>query len=395
MKKATLPSIVILFLCLMISSACYPLIPSGLAINSSGKTYVISGFYIYENQTRGNNIPINKKIIDAIQFSESKTLNLGTYSLTSFRLVVDGNPKYLYDKIYKGYINNLNPKETEKNYKELEAVEFPILSKLLKSRPSLEDILYKVVYPVQITIGPEDKIYVAGEDVFRKNYKLAIIDTTDGHPINVIPVSCLRQPQGLAVDKDGNFYVTDYWDDKVKVFNSNGNFVRAFGGHGSKGGQFKAIKAIAVDDKNGFVYVTDNYYPTGLRGGYYDPNQMRVQKFTKDGKFVLKWGSRKYKTFSLWPPNLLYEDELDEPYGITVDSKGNVYVLTNHTPEVRKYTSKGRLIMKWGKYGRAPGEFSAPQAIAIDKDDNVYVADTDNNRIQKFDSNGRFLMEIR
>jgi DNA-binding beta-propeller fold protein YncE len=51
--------------------------------------------------------------------------------------------------------------------------------------------------------------------------------------------------------------------------------------------------------------------------------------------------------------------------------------------------------MKWGKYGRAPGEFSAPQAIAIDKDDNVYVADTDNNRIQKFDSNGRFLMEIR
>lgn len=274
------------------------------------------------------------------------------------------------------------------------------LADYLKCAPNIEAMLQKMIFSRMVAIRGVNQLYVLGDDIFAKSYLLGFLDPNDGHPIKVFDVGgegkrYLKQPQGLAVDREGNFYVTDYWDDKVKIFNSNGEFVRAFGGSGSKDGQFKAIKAIAVDDKNGYIYVTDNYYPTMLRGSMYDPNQMRVQKFTKDGKFVLKWGSRKYKTFSVWPPNLLYEDELDEPYGIMLDSKGNVYVLTNHTPEVRKYTSEGKLIMKWGKYGRGTGEFSDPQAIVVDKEDNVYVADTGNNRVQKFDSNGKFLKEIK
>jgi DNA-binding beta-propeller fold protein YncE len=45
----------------------------------------------------------------------------------------------------------------------------------------------------------------------------------------------------------------------------------------------------------------------------------------------------------------------------------------------------------WGTFGTNDGQFRSPWGIAVDSDGNVYVADGNNYRIQKFNSKGVFL----
>src|SRR2546422_9757840 len=63
-------------------------------------------------------------------------------------------------------------------------------------------------------------------------------------------------PQGIALDKSGNIYVVDQNNNRVEIFDSNGNFVSELGTFGSGDGQINDPTRIAVD-KSGNIYVTD------------------------------------------------------------------------------------------------------------------------------------------
>ena len=85
-----------------------------------------------------------------------------------------------------------------------------------------------------------------------------------------------------------------------------------------------------------------------------------------------------------------------EPTDIAFDSKGNLYVSDGYkNTNVQKFTKDGEFITRWGTPGSGPGQMKTPHGIAVDKKDNVYVADRGNNRIQVFDSNGKYLRETK
>jgi len=111
-----------------------------------------------------------------------------------------------------------------------------------------------------------------------------------------------------------------------------------------------------------------------------DTYNHRVQKFTSSGHFVTKWGSQGSG-----------DGQFNEPYGIALDSSGNVYVADQRNHRVQKFTSSGQFVTKWGSFGSGDAQFIYPYGIAVDNTGNVYVADTYNHRVQKFTSSGHFV----
>lgn len=79
-------------------------------------------------------------------------------------------------------------------------------------------------------------------------------------------------PQGVAVDGDGNVFVTDTMNNRVEIFDADGNFISEFGKHGDGPGYFARPKGIAVD-ADGHIWVADEM-------------QDRLQVFNRDGQLL-------------------------------------------------------------------------------------------------------------
>jgi DNA-binding beta-propeller fold protein YncE len=83
--------------------------------------------------------------------------------------------------------------------------------------------------------------------------------------------------------------------------------------------------------------------------------------------------------------------QFSEPQGITVDSKGMVYVADTLNHRVQVFDTNGKHKASFGRFGEKSGEFRFPHDIVVDSKGNVYVADSQNGRIQKFNDKYKFL----
>ena len=79
-------------------------------------------------------------------------------------------------------------------------------------------------------------------------------------------------PSNVAVDADGNVYVTDTLNSRVEIFDSDGNFISTFGKPGDGPGYFFRPKGIAIDS-DGHIWVADQY-------------QDRVQVYNREGQLL-------------------------------------------------------------------------------------------------------------
>lgn len=81
------------------------------------------------------------------------------------------------------------------------------------------------------------------------------------------------------------------------------------------------------------------------------------------------------------------------PFGVAVDSSGNVYVVDGYNNRVEKFSNEGQYVTSFGSQGTGDGQFSYPHYIAVDSAGLVYVADAGNHRVEKFSSNGEYLTQ--
>ena len=172
-------------------------------------------------------------------------------------------------------------------------------------------------------------------------------------------------PVGLALDRQGNVYVTDEWLNRVSIFDKDGNFLSHWGRSGAGDGEFNRPSGI-VADQNDDLYVVDSL-------------SHRVQKFTKEGSYLGQWGSRGGG-----------EGEFNSPWGITIDRQGYVYVADHKNNRVQKFTPEGEFVAEIGSYGTGKGQLNRPTDVAVDSDGDVYVCDWANNRVQAYASDGKF-----
>jgi DNA-binding beta-propeller fold protein YncE len=107
-------------------------------------------------------------------------------------------------------------------------------------------------------------------------YKLLRKIGTTGKEHTLTDPGDFAKPTNVAVDKDGNLYVSDTLNFRIQIFDADGNFIRTFGKVGDGPGYFARPKGIAID-ADGHIWVADAV-------------QDRVQVFTPEGQLLLYLG---------------------------------------------------------------------------------------------------------
>ncbi len=218
--------------------------------------------------------------------------------------------------------------------------------------------------PAGVAVDKENNIYVVSEGARRiqrvtSDWKFDNNWGEGGKEAKVV-----KTPGGIAVDNQGNVFVTDTKNHCVLKFDKSGKFRNKWGALGSAVAQLNVPLGIATDSQ-GNVYVIDS-------------GNSRVKKHDNTGKLLKVWGQR-----GVEDGNFAY------PKGIAVNQKDEIFVIDRN--KVQKFTNEGQYISKWGKPGSTQGAFNSPMGIFIDKDNFVYIADSGNNRILKYDENGNLI----
>ncbi len=133
------------------------------------------------------------------------------------------------------------------------------------------------------------------------NYKLLRKIGTGGHKHTLTDPGTFSLPTHVALDGDGNVYVTDTLNDRVEIFDADGQFISEFGKAGDGPGFFTRPKGIAVDC-DGHIWVVDEA-------------QSRVQVFDREGRLLSYFGE-------VGP----YPGQFNAPYDVFIDKKSRVLV---------------------------------------------------------------------
>ena len=68
-----------------------------------------------------------------------------------------------------------------------------------------------------------------------------------------------------------------------------------------------------------------------------------------------------------------------------------MYVGDAERCDIQKFDGNGTFITKWGPKGKGNSQFIKPWGVAVDSKGDVYVSDQQNPVVQKFDNNGKFI----
>jgi len=143
----------------------------------------------------------------------------------------------------------------------------------------------------------KDQVVVFDAD----NYKVLRTIGTTGKKHTLADAGNFSLPTNVAVDGDGNLCVTDTLNNRVEIFDAEGNFISEFGKAGDGPGRFARPKGIAVDG-DGHIWVVDEV-------------QSRVQVFDREGRLLIYFGEQ--------GP---YPGQFQAAYGIAIDQKNRVIV---------------------------------------------------------------------
>jgi uncharacterized protein (TIGR03437 family) len=243
-----------------------------------------------------------------------------------------------------------------------------------------------------IALDSSGNLYIADSDNsrVRKVSPAGIITTVagngawafsgDGGPATSASVA---QPWGVAVDTDGNLYIADLSNQRIRRVSPSGiistvagNGTPGFSGDGgaATGALLSSPSAVAVDAA-GNLYIADT-------------NNQRVRRVRPDGIINTAAGNGVAAFSGDGGPATAAS--LSSPRGVTVDRVGALLIADTNNNRVRKVGPDGIITtvaggsQYLGDGGISLNAFvSIPWGVAVDSAGNLYIADSSNDRIRK------------
>jgi len=165
-------------------------------------------------------------------------------------------------------------------------------------------------------------------------------------------------PQGISISNDGVVYVADTKNHRIQQFTTDGEFLSSFGIFGPGDGRLRTPIDVALGEN--YVYVSD-------------PGNSKIEKYTYEGISVASFDYN-------------FGGSPTQPYGLTVDTDGNIYFTDLYKHRIVKIDPEGTTLKIFGSVGSDKGKFIAPKDIVLDDKGYLFVTEYGNNRIQKFET---------
>jgi uncharacterized protein (TIGR03437 family) len=206
----------------------------------------------------------------------------------------------------------------------------------------------------------------------------------DGGPA---AASLLSQPEGIALDGRGNIYIADANDHRIRKIGADGTIQTIAGtgeaGFNGDGGPAEAAQLNApyglCIDRNGNLFVADL-------------GNFRVRKISVEGRITTVAGGGSITPGGDGDGGSATNAKLSGPRNVTTDQQGNLYISDFNGQRVLKVDLTGTLttLAGTGTAGYSGDGASAlraaisyPAGIAIDRLGVLYIADTGNKKIRR------------
>jgi sugar lactone lactonase YvrE len=233
--------------------------------------------------------------------------------------------------------------------------------------------------PRGVAVGPDGNIYVAETDGnrIRKVTPGGVLTTlagsgTAGSTDGIGTSASFNSPRGVAVDRNGDIYVADCNNNRIRKV-TPGGVVTTLAGSGTAGSangiggaaSFNSPKGISIGPDR-TIYVADS-------------SNNLIRKITRAGDVTTFVG--------------IGGTEFNDPQGISVDSSGNVFVADTVNNLIRKVSPGGVITTLagsgndvWADGIGTAASFNRPSGLAFGPDGSIYVADTNTHSIRKIHS---------
>jgi sugar lactone lactonase YvrE len=233
------------------------------------------------------------------------------------------------------------------------------------------------VFPHGIFVDRKDNVWITdgqgkdgkGQQVFKFSPEGKVLMTLGKAGVAGDGPDTFNQPSDVLVAPNGDIFVADGHgptsNARIVKFTKGGKFIKEWGKHGSRAGEFETPHALAMDSK-GRLFVGDR-------------TNNRIQIFDQDGNFLEEW-----KQFS-------------RPSGIFIDKNDVIYVADSESTDKEGYgyhpgwkrgirigSAKDGKVAAFIPDPNPTGASSAAEGVAADAAGNVYGAEVGPRALKKY-----------
>lgn len=204
-------------------------------------------------------------------------------------------------------------------------------------------------------------------------------------------LSRLNNPNSVVADRQGIIFIADQSNNRVRKVGTNGFFIAVAGtGTASFSGDGGAATLATLNSPAGVASDVDGNIYIADQGNH------RIRKVDVGGTIttIAGNGTAAYSGDG----GAATSASLNNPAGIAVDAVGNVFIADKNNNRIRRVDTNGVITTIAGTNGvggfsgngglAITNRLNGPTGVAIDSDGNLFIADQNNDRIRQIGTNG-------